>query len=132
MTKTMMSFRLPSDTPDRLKALALPGESQAAVILRALAVLEGRGAVRDVEPEQPQADERLADLERRVAALEGQAPAVEGDGQDYPPLARDMALGMQARGCAPATIRAALVRMCGKSPSAGHLARTLRRWAGQD
>lgn len=48
-----------------------------------------------------------------------------------PELAEALALGMQAQGCPPAEIRAALTKLCGKSPSPKHLARTLRRWSGQ-
>ncbi|TCT20637.1 hypothetical protein [Thiobaca trueperi] len=127
-----LAFRVPAGTRERIRTVAREGESMTATVLRGLAALEGQSAAHDAEPGQPLADERLADLERRVSLLEGQAPAMESEGQDYPPLARDMALGMRARGCPPAEIRAALVKVCGKSPSAAHLARALRRWAGQD
>lgn len=128
MTKTMMSFRLPSDTPERLKALAQQGESQAAVFLRALAVLEGRGAIDSTEPEQPHND-RLAVIERRLDVLEASlAPADDGVA-DYPLIVKEGAVRMQATGKAPAEIRKAIEQVCGRSPDPKHLARTLRRWA---
>lgn len=129
MTKTMMSFRLPSDTPERLKALAQQGESQAAVFLRALAVLEGQAASGSTEP-QPH-DDRLAVIEQRLDVLEaGLAPADDGVA-DYPLIVKEGAVRMQATGKAPAEIRKAIEQACGRSPDPKHLARTLRRWASQ-
>ncbi|MCK7581527.1 MAG: LuxR family transcriptional regulator [Chromatiales bacterium] len=85
MTKTMMSFRLPSDTPDRLKALAQPGKSQAAVILRALAVLEGHSA--DAGPEQDQPHyARLEAIEARLEALEARLAPDDDGAVDYHPI----------------------------------------------
>lgn len=128
MTKTMMSFRLPSDTPDRMKALAQPGESQAAVILRALAVLEGHGATDGTEPAQPH-DARLEAIERRLEALESRLAPDDDGVVDYHPIVKQGALRMQAEGRAPAEIRKAIEQACGRSPDPKHLARTLRRWA---
>ena len=128
MTKTMMSFRLPSDTPERLKALAQQGESQAAVFLRALAVLEGQAASGSTEPEQPH-NGRLAVIEQRLDVLEASlAPADDGVA-DYPLIVKEGAVRMQATGKAPAEIRKAIEQACGRSPDPKHLARTLRRWA---
>ena len=129
MTKTMMSFRLPSDTPDRLKALAQPGESQAAVFLRALAVLEGHGVIDGTEPAQTH-DARLEAIEQRLDALEARL-APDDDGVDYHPIVKQGALRMHAEGRAPAEIRKAIEQVCGRSPDPKHLARTLRRWADQ-
>ena len=68
------SFRLPTDTLDLLNRLRLPGESQAALIHRALVALEGQP--------RPQTNDELArrmdELEARLSALEsGRATAVQ-------------------------------------------------------
>jgi hypothetical protein len=130
--------------------------SIATALLLALAALEGQGDRRhldDAERDQGEPDAlsvRLAALESRVGALErtGSLGGVAfetrpfettpkpdssepNDNAEYPIEARDMALGMKARGCSPAEIRAALNRMVGRSPSPKHLSRTLRRWSGQ-
>jgi len=130
MTKTMMSFRLPSDTPARLKALAQPGESQAAVILRALAALEGRGAIDSAEPEQPH-DARIEAIEARLESLEARLAPDEDGAVDYHPIVKQGALRMHAEGRAPAEIRKAIEQVCGRSPDPKHFARALRRWAGE-
>jgi len=63
-----LSFRLPDGTRTRIAKLARAGESQAAVIVRALACLE-RNTGCDTDAIQPEPD-RLAEIERRLAALE--------------------------------------------------------------
>lgn len=151
-----IALRFPEGTRDRIKALARDGETMTGVVLRALAALEGqgdRGRPDDTGRAQGEPDAlsvRLAALESRVGALErtGSLGGVAfetrpfetkpkpdssepGDGAEYPIAARDMALGMKARGCSPAEIRTALEKMTGRSPSPKHLSRTLRRWSGQ-
>ena len=145
-----IALRFPEGTRHRIKALARPGETMTAVVMRALAALEGQGATHDTEDARPHQDARLSALEARIEALE-RLGSFEGipfetrpfettlkpdssepnDGAEYPIEARDMALGMKARGCSPAQIRTALERMVGRSPSPKHLSRTLRRWSGQ-
>ncbi|NEV64131.1 hypothetical protein [Thiorhodococcus minor] len=128
-----IALRFPDGTKARIKALARDGETQTALILRALDALEGQA-----DKPAPDVDDgyqrQLDALEARVEALEAdRSPAQDetASGADYTESARFMALGMQAQGCSPAEIRAALTKVCGKSPSPKHLARTLRRWSGQ-
>jgi hypothetical protein len=126
-----IALRFPDGTKDRIKTLAAEGETQTAVILRALASLEGRGS----DPEHQAITGppgRLDALEARVEALEAAAAPVADEGAEYPLAVRYMAIGMQAQGYPPAEIRAALTKACGRAPSAKHLARTLRRWEGKN
>ena len=72
MATPSTSFRLPAETLERLRALALPGESLSGVIVRAALALEGLPTL------APAADttDRLGALEARVSRLEaGRAPA---------------------------------------------------------
>jgi hypothetical protein len=144
-----IALRFPEGTRDRIKALARDGETMTGVVLRALAALEGQGATHDTEDARPHRDARLSALEARIEALErlGSFEGVafqtgpfettpkpdssESNGSEYPAEAKDMAVGMLARGCSPAQIRAALERTIGRAPSPKHLSRTLRRWSGQ-
>jgi hypothetical protein len=150
-----IALRFPEGTRDRIKALARDGETMTGVVLRALAALEGqgdRGRPDDTGRAQGEPDAlsvRLAALESRVGALErtGSLGGVafetrpfetkpkpdssEPNGSEYPAEAKDMAVGMLARGCTPAEIRAALERTIGRAPGPKHLSRTLRRWSGQ-
>jgi hypothetical protein len=128
-----IALKFPDGTRERIKALAPGGETQTAVILRALAVLECGG----IEPESPAAPahdaDRLAAMEARIAAVESSlapAPETRASGDEYPASARYLALGMRACGCRPDEIRAALLKACGRTPAAKHLARALRRWQG--
>lgn len=127
-----IALKFPDGTKERIRTLADPGETMTATILRGLAVLEGRSAAHDAEPGQPQADERLSAMEDRIAAIEAMLAPVEGSGSDYPDVVKLGAVKMQAEGRAPAEIRKAIEQACGRSPDPKHLARTLRRWAGQD
>lgn len=132
-----IALRFPAGTRARIRNLAHPGETMTAVVVRALAALEGQGATHDIEDTRSHRDMRLSALEARIEALErvGSTPKPDssepGDGAEYPIEARDMALGMQVRGCSPAEIRAALEKAVGRSPGQKHLSRTLRRWSGQ-
>ena len=60
------SFRFPPETLDLLNRLRLPGESQAAVIQRALIALEGQPPPLSVEALAGRIDE----LSARLSALE--------------------------------------------------------------
>jgi hypothetical protein len=144
-----IALRFPDGTRDRIKALVRPGETMTSVVLRGLAALEGPGATHDTEDTRPHLDARLYALEARIEALErlGSSEGIpfetrpfettpkpdssEPNGAEYPVEAKDMAVGMLARGCTPAEIRTALERMVGRSPGPKHLSRTLRRWSGQ-
>ena len=125
-----IALRFPDGTKDRIKTLAADGETQTAVILRALASLEGPAA--DPEHQATIGEPgRLDALEARLDALEASLAPASDDGAEYPLMARYMALGMQSQGRPPAEIRAALVKVCGRSPSPKHLAKALRRWNGE-
>ncbi|WP_373506713.1 hypothetical protein [Thiocapsa sp.] len=138
-----IALRFPEGTRDRIKALARDGESMTALVLRALAAMEGqcdRQHHNDAGRDQGELDTlsvRLAALERRITALERFGSTSKPDSSEpgavagYPVEARDMALGMQARGCTPAEIRVALEKAVGRSPGPKHLATALRRWSGQ-
>jgi hypothetical protein len=73
MALTPMSFRLPTETRDRIRALAQPGESLSSVIVRAVAALEAAPPVltkTDILLRQ------LELLEARVVGLEERSPPV--------------------------------------------------------
>jgi len=125
-----LGLKFPAGTRARLKALARDGESMTATLLRALAVLEGRGAIGSTEPAQPH-DARLEAIEQRLEALEARLAPDDDGVVDYHPIVKQGALRMQAAGKAPAKIRKAIEQACGRSPDPKHLARTLRRWAGE-
>lgn len=66
------SFRLPTETLDLLNRLRLPGESQAALIHRALIALEGSPRPLTVEA----LAQRIDQLEGRMLALESGSAGV--------------------------------------------------------
>ena len=87
MTTRPTSFRLSQDTLAQLKALALPHESGAQVIVRALDALEARQRAQDAPAAPPPGSalaQRLAALEARLAALEAGSAAVAHDALQPP------------------------------------------------
>ncbi|MGV0950969.1 MAG: hypothetical protein ACOYB3_09855, partial [Azonexus sp.] len=73
MALTPMSFRLPTETRDRIRALAQPGESLSSVIVRAVAALE---AAPPVLTKTDMLLQQLELLEARLVGLEERSPPV--------------------------------------------------------
>lgn len=125
-----LGLKFPAGTRARLKALAQEGESMTAVILRAVAVLEGHGA--DARPEQDQPhDARLEAIEARLETLEAMLAPAEGSGPDYPEVIRAGAVKLHEAGRSTAEVRRAIEDANGRAPSMKHMTKTLRRWSAQ-
>lgn len=150
MTTRPTSFRLSQDTLAQLKALALPHESGAQVIVRALDALEARQRAQDAPAAlAPGSDmaQRLAALEARLAALEASStPALQGQADvsqdkatgratgsphskpDYPPEVRVLAVQLADAGTPPVEIRAQIAAACGRSPDSKNWTKVLAAW----
>lgn len=152
MTTRPTSFRLSQDTLAQLKALALPHESGAQVIVRALDALEARQRAQDAPAAlAPGSDmaQRLAALEARLAALEASStPALQGQADvsqdkatgratgsphskpDYPPEVRVLAVQLADAGTPPVEICARIRDACGRAPHRNNIASLIRNWRG--
>jgi hypothetical protein len=157
MALTPMSFRLPTETRDRIRALAQPGESLSSVIVRAVAALEAAPPVltkTDILIRQLELLEaRLVGLEKRspsvaqnvaqaapngstsaavqevlTVALEQGFAAARPSQQVYPQEVRQMALAMADRGATPLAIRQAVEDACGHEPGSKNWSRVFSAW----
>ena len=153
MTTRPTSFRLSQDTLAQLKALALPHESGAQVIVRALDALEARQRAQDAPAAlAPGSDmaQRLAALEARLAALEASStPALQGQADvsqdkatgratgsphskpDYPPEVRVLAVQLADAGVQPVVIRQRIGEACGRAPDSKNIGKLIRHWREQ-
>ena len=143
MHREQIALRFPEGTKARLQAVAQPHESLTATILRAIEALEQHPQ----ELPSDATEQRLADMEQRLSAIERRQPqggiqghlATSRRGADarkasrptYPDEAKRLAVELAAKGVGNPQIRDQLIEQFGASPKINNIPKRLATWKQQ-